>query len=240
MMGRMKDWMLEQEELRLADVDYGYTQFLRTYVPDEPALRYWHSMELLDALQKESKHLDGFPMFHRMQLLQHIAQMEAYLADRLVVLVSNFDDLLRNLVLKHESLKKQSYTLEAFVGNPHLVTEKATSYLKSLLYHELERAADVYRAALDIDIFPDKDLKSILTQAVIDRHHCVHRDGKDNDGKTLDIDDDYIAVLQDALKKFVGHIEEQCKSWVDQIPEKGFAKDPREAEIERRRANREI
>lgn len=233
-MGGMSDLWLEEQEARYVDADYGYTEFLRKYVPDEPATRYWHSMELLDNLQKEGKALEGFPMFHRMQLLQHIAQMEAYLSDRLIVLVSNFDDLRRNLVLKHEPLRKQSYTLEAYVGHPDLVAEKVNTYLKRLLFHELGPAADVYQAALGIDIFPDEKVKSTITQAVIDRHHCVHRDGKDNDGNGLEIDFDYIFPLRDALIAFVANIEDKCLPWTKGIPEKGFVKHPRDAELEGR------
>ena len=71
------------------------------------------------------------------------------------------------------------------MGNPELVTNKITSYLKSFLYHELEFVTEVYRAALAVDIVADELSATALKEVMIDRHHCVHRDGKDNDGQVL-------------------------------------------------------
>lgn len=216
-MGRIKELWMEEQEASY-DSDYEYWHFLKSYVPDEPFARYRNSVERLDEIAENSKHLNDYPMFHRMMLVQHVAILEAYLADRLITLVTAFPDIRRSLVLNHQPLKAQKYPLEAIVGNPELVTHKITSYLKSLLYHELEFVAEVYRAALAVDILADEPSATALKEAMIDRHHCVHRDGKDNDGQVLtQFDADYIARLRDYSVGLVNHIEVSCETWTADI-----------------------
>ncbi len=212
-MGRTKElWMEEQQAYD--DSDYDYWHFLKSYVPDEPFARYRNSIERLDEIAENSKHLNDYPMFHRMMLVQHVAILEAYLADRLITLVTAFPDIRRSLVLNHQPLKAQKYPLEAIVGNPDLVTQKITSYLKSLLYHELVLISEVYRAALSVDILANEPSATALKEAMIERHHCVHRDGKDNDGRVLtQIDASYTAGLRDNSVALVNHIEASCETW---------------------------
>jgi hypothetical protein len=212
-MGGMKElWM--EEQAAYDDSDYEYWHFLKSYVPDEPFARYRNSVERLDEIAENSKHLNDYPMFHRMMLVQHVAILEAYLADRLITLVTAFPDLRRSLVLNHQPLKAQKYPLEAIVANPELLTDKITSYLKSLLYHELEFISEVYRAALAVDILAEEPSATALKEAMIDRHHCVHRDGKDNDGKVMtQVDAGYIARIRDSSVALVNHIEANCQTW---------------------------
>lgn len=212
-MGRMNELWMEQQQA-YDDSDYEYWHFLKSYVPEEPFARYRNSIEHLDEIAENSKHLNDYPMFHRMMLVQHVAILEAYLADRLITLVTAFPDIRRSLVLNHQPLKAQKYPLEAIVGNPELVTKKITSYLKSLLYHELEHISEVYQAALSVDILADEPSATALKGAMIDRHHCVHRDGKDNDGRVLtQIDASYTAGLRDNSVALVNHIEANCETW---------------------------
>lgn len=216
-MGAMKErWMEEQQAYD--DSDYEYWNFLKSYVPAEPFARYQNSIERLDEIADNSKQLDDYPMFHRMMLVQHVAILEAYLADRLITLVTAFPNMRQSLVLNHPPLKAQKYSLEAIVGNPELVTQKIASYLKSLLYHELELISEIYRATLSIEIFADESLATALKEAMIDRHHCVHRDGKDNDGRILtQIDARYTAKLRDNSVALVNHIEAACQIWTTKI-----------------------
>lgn len=219
-MGRMKELQIEQmnDEMEAAGVndldEYEYWHFLKSYVPDEPYARYNNSIERLDEIAENSRHLSDYPMFHRMMLVQHVAILEAYLADRLISLVTKHPHLLKTLVLNHPTLKAQKYPLEAFVGNPNLIAEKITTYLKGVLYHELELVSDLYKSALNFDIFADEPTTSILKQGMIDRHHCVHRDGKDNAGRIItEIDAEYISRMRDSSVTLVSHIEEQCDPW---------------------------
>lgn len=210
-MGRMSELWMEQQAYD--DSDYEYWHFLKSYVPEEPFARYRNSIERLDEIAENSKHLNDYPMFHQMMLVQHVAILEAYLADRLITLVIAFPDIRRSLVLNHQPLKAQKYPLEAIVGNPELVTQKITSYLKSLLYHELKLISEVYRAALSVDILADEPSAVALKAAMVDRHHCVHRDGKDNDGQVLtQIDASYIAGLRENSVVLVNHVEASCET----------------------------
>ncbi|MBZ9942431.1 hypothetical protein LB533_15150 [Mesorhizobium sp. BR1-1-13] len=219
-MGKVKELYLEaiQEEMEAAGIsdydEYQYLHFLKSYVPHEPYARYNNSIERLDEIAENSRHLADYPMFHRMMLVQHVAILEAYLADRLITLVTSKPHLPQALVLNHPTLKTQKYPLEAFVGNPNLVADKITTHLKSVLYHELELVADLYKAALGFDMLADQSSSAILKQCMIDRHHCVHRDGKDNLGRILsEINSEYIVRMRDSSVELVSHIEEQCDPW---------------------------
>jgi hypothetical protein len=54
---------------------------------------------------------------------------------------------------------------------------------------------------------------------MIDRHHCVHRDSKDNDGQVLtQFDAYYIARLRDNSVGLVNHIEASCETWTANMP----------------------
>ncbi|ESZ64721.1 hypothetical protein [Mesorhizobium sp. L103C131B0] len=217
-MGRVKEmWMEEQQAAD--DSDYEYWHYLRNYVPNEPAQRYTHSGQQLDELAEDARHLDSYPAFHRMMLVQRVAMVEAYLADRLITLVTNFPDVAKKLVLGHHPLKGQSFPLEAIVANPGLVTEKITSYLKSLMYHELGLVAKLYRVALDVEIFPDPISERVMKDAMVNRHHCVHRDGKDNSGNVLTaIDAAYVAQARESFILMVEHIEQQCDPLIRKLP----------------------
>lgn len=227
-MGGMSDLHIDMmnEEMEAAGVsdydDYEYWQYLKTYVPDEPASRYNHTGQQLDELAEDARHLEMYPAFHRMMLVQRVAMVEAYLADRLITLVTAFPDVAKKLVLGHQPLKGQSFPLEAIVGNPTLVSDKIAAYLKSLMYHELELVAKLYRTALDVNIFPDADSERAMKDAMVNRHHCVHRDGKDNNGQVLTaIDAAYVATVRHHFILMVEHIERQCEPLVKQLPASG-------------------
>lgn len=214
----MEDAWMEEQEGRYDD-GYDYWLHLKTYVPSEPAERYRHSLEQIDELTEDAESLNSYPAFHRMLLVQHVAMIEAYLADRLITLVTHFPDVAKKLVLGHQPLKGQTFSLEAAVGNPHLVTGKITTFLKNLMYHELELIAKLYRVSLGVEIFPDRETETVAKDAMVDRHHCVHRDGKDNLGNVLTaIDAAYVQKARTSFAAMFEHIERQCKPLVDRLP----------------------
>ena len=200
--------------------EYDYDEYLKSYVPKEPFGRYEHSLELLDEMLKSAGVLQSYPMFHRMMLLQHVAMMEAYLCDRLITLVAS-DKVRTNLILGHTSLSQQKYPLSAFAGNPRLMNEKTVIFLKNQLYHELDEVEKLYIAALGTTPFVDETSKTFLKAAMINRHHCVHRDGKDNDGVVLDeVDATYIVDVRKNISALVHNIETKFGADIAQVTPK--------------------
>ncbi|MER9729866.1 hypothetical protein [Mesorhizobium sp. M0217] len=216
--GSSEEWLETQNE-RYSDIDYEYYRYVKDFVPSDPMQRYYHAIELIDEMLIQSGELKLFPMFHRMMLVQHVAMVEAYLADRLILYATQMEEVRRNLVLGHAPLKAQKFSLEAFVGNADLVTERVTDHLKRILYHELELVSEIYQCALGVKIFVDEDAEAKMKAAMIDRHHCVHRNGQDNEGKLLkQIDEEYISRIRGYFVDMVNHIEDQCQSWNAKLP----------------------
>ncbi|UWU25951.1 hypothetical protein N2601_33320 (plasmid) [Rhizobium sp. CB3060] len=197
--------------------DYDYDEYLKSYVPKEPFERYEHSLELLDEMLKNAGVLLRYPMFHRMMLLQHVAMMEAYLCDRLITLVA-IDEVRKNLILGYPSLSQQIYPMSAFAGNSNLMNEKTVSFLKGQLYHELDEVEKLYVAALGGTPFVDEASMTFLKAAMINRHHCVHRDGKDNDGVVLEeVDAAYIVDVRKNIGELVNNIESKFSTEIAQV-----------------------
>lgn len=152
-----------------------------------------------------------------MMLVQHVAMIEAYLSDRLITLL-RLPEVTTKLVAGHRSLHDQKYPLGAIAANPNLLNEKITLYLKSLMYHELDFIAGLYKSALDLSIFQSEEAGIAMKAAMVVRHHCVHRDGKDNDGNVVPVDSTYIQTVRGNFAAMVEHIETQAAPWVDRLP----------------------
>lgn len=191
------------------EYDEDYREYLKSYVPDEPGERYRHSLGMLDEMVAAAGDLQSYPMFQRMLLLQHVAMMEAYLCDRLITLVV-IPKVRTDLIDGYGALRNQSVPLVALASDPDLIAKRTTSFLKNQLYHELDAVEKLYTAALGVTPFPNGETKSFLKTVMINRHHCVHRDGKDNDGAVLrDVNASYINELRAKISDLVMHIEKK-------------------------------
>jgi hypothetical protein len=203
--------------------DWDYEEYLRSYVPSEPWDRYEHSLQLLDDMVSAAGALKSYPMFYRMLLLQHVAMMEAYLCDRLITLVE-IEPVRVNLIKGYPNLQNQKYPLVALASNPNLIAEKTTTFLKAQLYHELDEVEKMYESALGSTPFVDEQSKTFLKSVMINRHHCVHRDGKDNDGVVLQqVDEGYIKEVREKVSALVKNIETKFDTEISKVrPELPF------------------
>ncbi|WP_318764550.1 hypothetical protein [Agrobacterium fabrum] len=196
------------EQLPDWDDEYDYQQYLKTYVPTEPYERFTHSLELIDSMLASAKAVTDYPVFQRMLFLQYIAMMEAYLCDRLLLLTAGIDSVRIKLIQNYPGLQNQKYPLTAFVSEPEFITKKTTTFLKAQLYHELDAVEAMYKAALDASPFPDEQNKLFLKAATINRHHCVHREGKDNDGAVLEeVNEAYVQEVRQKITALASHME---------------------------------
>ena len=89
-----------------------------------------------------------------MLFLQYVAIMEAYLADRLITLVTDVEPVRLALIQGYSSLGTQKYPLHALASAPKLITDKTVTFLKGQLYHDLDVVDDLYKSALGNTPFP--------------------------------------------------------------------------------------
>jgi hypothetical protein len=83
-----------------------------------------------------------------------------------------------------------------------------TDYLRSLVFHDLERVDFLYRAVFSSGILKDDIDKGKLFAAIRYRHDCVHRNGIDKSGMRLTVfTKEYVQETADLMRAFVDRIE---------------------------------
>lgn len=145
---------------------------------------------------------------NRMVFTQAIAAMEAYLGDALKNGVLGDSAATRKMLVEDKELSKISISLADIAANPMIVRDAVAKYLSDQIYHKLTHVTERYRVAFGFSIWPNKDTADKLFAAVILRHDCVHRNGKDKAGNELTgITREYVNGILDAALALVVHIE---------------------------------
>lgn len=75
------------------------------------------------------------------------------------------------------------------------------------MYHNFVKIDLYYRNALGSTIFPDEATKNTLMELVPVRHDCVHRYGRDHDGRERSITKADLERLSTTLEGVVAHLE---------------------------------
>jgi len=213
--GRIAAQILDHEEVEVEcgdaemvgsihdDIDWAYDD-----VPDEPA-------EILFAtLFDVSNLLDqvGFPLLnwtlHRMAFIQQFAALEAYLSDRLIGAVTGDPAALEKSLTAISELKERKFTLAAFHADADIVKKTIAAYLRELMYHNFTKIDAIYKATLGFGIFPDTDVSERMFKALPIRHDCVHRNGKDKDGRTsFEVNTNFVKQTDRDIRAMIIHIE---------------------------------
>lgn len=77
------------------------------------------------------------------------------------------------------------------------------------MWHNIETASALYNKAFEVDILAmfGNDTPTVL-KAIEHRHDCVHRNGRDRDGKELDVfTNQYVAQIGQLLYRVASQIE---------------------------------
>jgi hypothetical protein len=136
-----------------------------------------------------------------------ISSMEAYLGDTLLGAVLTNPKAMQRLAVKDKELSTEKVPLNVILANPNVVRDKIRTYLKGLLYHNLPKIEAIFKIALEVNIFPDEDLKVRLLGFVQLRHDVVHRNGKDKDGEEHSFPADWVMEAMENVRTFVENVE---------------------------------
>ena len=83
------------------------------------------------------------------------------------------------------------------------------------MYHSLSRVQFLYKTAIGLDIFDVSIDRVELQRAIKLRHHCVHRNGKDENGNQLtEITRDYVEAIAEIIKQFIEQIDKKMEETV--------------------------
>lgn len=203
-----------------------YDHYLFDYKPDDPYGVYKWTTKELTGLFHGSNIKDGsHEAFQRMVYLQHVIAFEAYLSDRLIKIVTNDPAKLVALVGATEALREAAPKLIEIAKDPNYVVNATKEYLQRFSFHDLPRVAAFYKAVLKINLFENADQEKALLTMIKNRHDLVHRSGRDNDGKEIDITFHNVFDIQNLLESVVARIEDAYTA------QRFFAPDKRAEEI---------
>jgi hypothetical protein len=119
-------------------------------------------------------------------------------------------DAIARLISDDIELSKMKHSLTEILADPDVVNTSIKVYLKSIIYHNLAKVRALYKIVFKVDLFTllTEEERKALFKSIEYRHDCVHRNGRDKEGKQLDVFiPAFVQAHSDMLKKFVEAIE---------------------------------
>lgn len=132
-----------------------------------------------------------------------VAAVEAYLSSTFIQKVTNSEKLTRKLVETDITFSKMKFTLKEIFEEQEKLKITVATYLKGVIFHNLEKVKILYKNVLDFE-FGDI---SWLFKAVVIRHHCVHRAGYDQENNKIELSVETLRELVTRAKDLTSLIE---------------------------------
>lgn len=163
----------------------------------------------------------------RMAFIQQFAALEAYLADTLTQQVLENPEALSRSLSGLDVLKDIKLSLADIAANPDIVKITVAQTLRDILYHNFQRVDAIWRVALEFSIFPDSDVKRRMFSCLPIRHDCVHRNGRDKDGKEhADVNFEFVLQVGEDVHAMMMHIEDALARYLADDEDPAFQVSP--------------
>ncbi|QXI10928.1 hypothetical protein [Pseudomonas zeae] len=204
---------VDAEEAPFASDDSQENEWLNDFIPQSPYdvydSNYHHLGEVLaECSAGESGVIRrSAAVIQRMIFAETISSMEAYLGDTLISAVLTDPKAMQRLTIRDKDLSEAKVSLNAILANPNVVSDKIRIHLQGLLYHNLPKVAAIFRVALEVNIFPNEDLKVRLLKFVQLRHDVVHRNGKDKNGEEHSFPAEWVMEAMEDVRTFVQNVQ---------------------------------
>jgi hypothetical protein len=137
-----------------------------------------------------------------------ITAMESYLSDTLKKQVLDKESI-RIRFIKFHAFFKSKIAISEIYDELNGLKEKIVQVIDEMSFHNLSQVIPMYREVLAID-FPIEDVP-YLTQALINRHDIVHRNGKQKNGTHTPTSIYDVSQLIDVVNKTVASVDLQIK-----------------------------
>lgn len=175
-------------------------------LPHDPAQIFKFATYDIDYVASE---LEQGPLqaINRMLFVQYFSAIEAYLSDRLIRLVLDEPMAMSALVKHNREWIGEKIAVTEFASNPNAFCDWVHMRLRELMYHNFVKIDLYYQGALGSTIFPDEETKKILMRFLPLRHDCVHRYGRDHEGRERTISKTDLNELGGAAERVVNHLE---------------------------------
>ena len=181
--------------------------YQRENLPSDPAQIFKFATYDIGHIAAEMEGRGLIGALNRMLLVQYFSAIEAYLSDRLIRLVLDDPKAMSALVKGNKEWVADKIEVVELASNPNAIRGWVHMRLRELMYHNFVKIDHYYRSALGSTIFPDEATKKTLMEFVPVRHDCVHRYGRDHDGRERSISKPDVERLSEALEGMVTHIE---------------------------------
>jgi len=156
----------------------------------------------------------------RMAFIQQFAALEAYLSDTLTNRILDDPDALSRALTGLDNLKDIKLPLREVAANPDIVKTTVAKSLQALIFHNFPMVDAIWRVGFGFSIFPNQDVKQRMLVRVPLRHDCVHRNGKDKDGREHEkLDFDFVLQVSEDVHAMMMHIEDAFSPFIDDDPE---------------------
>ncbi len=181
--------------------------YQRENLPTDPAKIFKYATYDIGHIAAEMEGRGLIGALNRMLLVQYFSAIEAYLSDRLIRLVIDDPKAMSALVKGNKEWVADKIEVVELASNPNAFRDWVHSRLRELMYHNFVKIDHYYRSALGSTIFPDETTKKTLMAFVPVRHDCVHRYGRNHDGRERSISKPDLERLSEALEGMVTHLE---------------------------------
>ena len=113
------------------------------------------------------------------------------------------DSLFRRFVETYKGFKDKKFSLNQIFMQQEELRKKVKRTLLDIIYHNLDKIKGIYENTFEIK-FPDIDA---MMKIINNRHHMVHRNGKDKDGKEIALDTESVEKVISTVEEFIKSIE---------------------------------
>ncbi len=144
-----------------------------------------------------------------------ITVLETYLSDAFKYNVLNNDKYLINFIRAYPYFQSKKYFLLNIVNSnginanlKQFLIKETKQVMNKLIFHKLAIVTKLYKSVFDVEF--DESWK-ILVKRVQIRHHLVHRNGKDEDNKEIEVNLADIEKLEKEVFYIIEDIEQKLK-----------------------------
>lgn len=143
-----------------------------------------------------------------------ISAFEAFLWETVAYWAENDDAVLRNIVTKLPDMKDVPIKLGDIFGHYEGLRERVKGYLQNLVWHRWDKVAQLFAYGFG---FKTPSFKP-FDEALVRRHHIVHRGGFDKEGVAVVISHEDVAELTGLIEAFAQEVHALI---VDHVAAKG-------------------
>ena len=134
-----------------------------------------------------------------------IGALEAYLWEIVRWKVDNDYEAVNQIIKNCDRYKDVNFTLRHFVSDEFSPKKYIVNDLNNIVWHRIEVIAPIFTKGLEIKLPSLKFFK----EAVLTRHHIVHRSGKDTEGRLVEPSLLQTTELFDNVLSFAKDIDKQ-------------------------------